>query len=90
MQKDPFLKLSPTERTFFFVKATEGTTVMHDVEQVTYEQTKHVLGCTAAVVFYDNKRTNSLASFQLTAEIIQYLYRMQGFHARSIHNLMPA
>jgi len=44
MQKDPFLKLSPTERTFFFVKATEGTTVMHDVEQVTYEQTKRVLG----------------------------------------------
>ncbi len=63
---------------------------MHDVEQVTYEQTKRVLGGTAAVVFYDNKRTNSLASFQLTAEIIQYLYRMQGFHARSIHNLMPA
>lgn len=27
MQKDPFLNLSPEERTFFFVKAAEGTTL---------------------------------------------------------------
>ena len=71
MQKDPFLKLSPTERTFFFVKATEGTTVMHDVEQVTYEQTKRVLGGTAAVVFYDNKRKSVLLHTQEEPEVTE-------------------
>lgn len=37
---------------------------MHDVEQVTYEQTKRVLGGTASVVFYDNKRKSVLLHTQ--------------------------